>query len=296
MDIIERLRQEFHFNENELKLLQVLRDGSSDVKSLSQKSLVPMGRIYAVLQDLERKGLVVKNGHPAKYTCYPLEDRIVEFINREAEQFQRKKEALLADLKSSHPQMQIITDMAEYKNAYFDWISGGEFIYFVQVGYSLPLQFFPRSETEAVKVFRALNPDYIPMKEKRESRQQLWGHMRAFKNEKHLIDASTFHHYLESVDKAFGRDYLLERIRDTKRLMDLYGFEIRIRPALIASRVVITSKTVVLSTFLNNQIIAMKVDSPQTIHEYKKLFEELFSQSTSWERDTNAWLAAHPVK
>ncbi len=296
MDIIERLRQEFDFNENELKLLQILRDSSFDVKSLSQKSLVPMGRIYAVLQGLERKGLIVKHGHPAKYTCHPLEERVVEFINREAEHFQRKKDALLMDLKSSLPQMQIVTDMAEYKNAYFDWISGGDFIYFVQVGYALPLQFFPRSETEAMKMFKALNPDYIPMPEKRESRQRLWEHMRSFKNEKHLIDTSTLHHYLECVDEAFGRNYLLERIRETKRLMDIHGFEIRSRPALIASRVVITSKTVVLSTFLNNQIIALKVDSPQTIHEYQKLFEKLFSQSTPWENAVADWLAVHPVK
>lgn len=296
MDIVERLRQEFNFSENELKLLQVLRDGSYDVKLLSQKSHVPMGRIYAVLQELEQKGLVIKQGHPAKYTSHPMEERVVEFINREADQFQRKKDALLTDLKNTVPQMQVITDMAEYKNSYYDWITGGDFIYFVQVGYALPLQFFPRSETEAVKLFKAMNPDYVPMKEKRESRQRLWENMRNFKNEKHLVDTSTFHHYLEHVDKVFGRSYLLERIRETKRLMDIYGFEIRIRPGLIASRVVITSKTVVFSTFLNNQIIALKVDSPQTIQEYKKLFEKLFSQSTLWENDVNAWLAAHPVK
>ncbi len=296
MDIIERLGQEFSFTENELKLLRVLREGAFDVKSLCQKSLVPMGRIYSVLQELEIKGLVVKQGHPSKFSSFPLEERVIDFINRQAEQFQHKKDALLADLKSPVPQMQIITDMAEYKNSYYDWISGGEFIYFVEVGYSLPLQFFPRSETEAVKIFNALNSDYIPTKEKRESRQQMWEHMREFKNEKHLIDNSTLNHYLARVDATLGREYLLERIRETKRLMDIYGFEIRTRPDLIASRVVITSKTVVLSTFLNNQIIALKVDSPQTILEYQKLFEKLFSQSTSWDKAVRTWLEAHPVK
>ena len=296
MDIIERLRREFSFTDNELNALNVLKDGAWSVKALSQKTSIPMGRIYSVLHSLEESGLATHTGHPATFTSQPLEERVIAFINHQTESLERKKESLLSALKSSIPPMQVVTDMAEYKKAYFDWISGGDFIYLVQVGYALPLQLFSRSETEAQKLFKALNPDYIPMQEKRDSRKQMWENMRAFRNEKHLIDEKSFIHYLECVERVGGRNYLLNRLSEAKRLMDIYGFQFRIRSGLVASRLVITSKTVVLSNFLNNQIIALKIDVPSIIESYKRLFEQLFSTSKDWEKVTQEWLAAHPVK
>lgn len=295
MPSLDYLQEHFGLSDNEVRLLRFLMGGSFSVVDLSNVSHVPMGRIYTVLSDLERKKLVSHGGYPRVYTSQPWSDKVLDFLNHKHEELQRHKSVVIDSLEERHsPSVELITSMAQFKSQFFSWVSGSKFLYYVDTGLAYPLVFYSPSESETLRIIRALNPHYHYTEEKRKNRELFWKNFKSFDDLRHVVEEKTLHYYLKTMDEKFGRDYLLERISDTKRLMKLYNNKIRVISGLFSNRVVISDNYLITSTYLNDRVLVLKVGSPSIIRSHKEWFEDLFDEAIPYDDAVNDWLKKNP--
>jgi sugar-specific transcriptional regulator TrmB len=297
MHPLDYLQQNFRLSDNEVKLLRLLKEGAFSVSKLSAASGVPMGRIYRILNDLEAKKLVTYDNHPRMYTAQPWSDRVIEFLNQQNEELQRHKKAVLDSLERHYtPTVELITSMAQFKSQFFSWVSGSKFLYYVDVGLAFPLIFLSPSETESLKIIRAVNPNYQYTEEKRRNRETFWNNLQSFPNIRHLVEEKTLHFFLSIVDEKFGREYLEKRVGETKKMMKTYGHKIRVISGLFTNRVIITDSHFISCTYLNNRVLVLKVDSPSIIKMHKEWYEDSFNEAARYGLAVDQWMQNNPSK
>ncbi len=80
---------------NVIILLTLLRDGEMDARVLSEKTKVPYSRIYEVLNDMIKKGILMKiDGRPSTYVANPPQEMLKNLKQRMNQDFQENSEVV----------------------------------------------------------------------------------------------------------------------------------------------------------------------------------------------------------
>ena len=92
----EQLLRNIGFNKYEAAAyLTILKDGFTDARALSKKSKIPMGKIYAVLENLENMGFIeVQRSRPKKYRAIEVKVAFDDFIIRKENEMKIEMDTL----------------------------------------------------------------------------------------------------------------------------------------------------------------------------------------------------------
>lgn len=92
----EQLLRNIGFNKYEAAAyLTILKDGFTDARALSKKSKIPMGKIYAVLENLENMGFIeVQRSRPKKYRAIEVRIAFDDFIIRKENEMKTEMDNL----------------------------------------------------------------------------------------------------------------------------------------------------------------------------------------------------------
>ncbi|MBI4043665.1 MAG: hypothetical protein HY393_02565 [Candidatus Diapherotrites archaeon] len=278
--VFDLLKADFDLKDQHVQILKVLMHGNFAAEDVAQKTNLPMGRIYGYLNDLVSWQLIEKRFHPSMYSAENLDQRVTDFLDRQYQLLNRKRESLLEEL-SLPEKVEIFTNVDEFKDKFYGFLKDSTFSYYVDVGTAVPLIFLPRKEVEAVRVIRAFYPNYHYTEARHRNRERFWKNLDRLPNEKHIITMDCATNYFNAVRRAFGEAYLINRLQDIFRYMKQYNIELRVKVGLVANRSVITDKRFISLFYLEDQFIALKVESKALVNAYMSVFENVFESSIS---------------
>lgn len=152
--IFAKLKQTYGLKEKHILLLRALCDGTArPAEALTKNAKIPLGRVYAYLNDLVRMQLVERTERkPFKYVIANFNRAIINFMHSRMTEYLHTESEVLGLMKGGHEHIDLIKTREEYTRSHLHLIEDSMHIRLVCFHNSFPFVLYPDDFDEFVHV------------------------------------------------------------------------------------------------------------------------------------------------
>lgn len=153
--IFLELKEGFGLKNQHIEILKALQYGALSAEKICDTTTIPMGRIYAFLNELLELGLIHKtNKKPYVYWMDNPKENIITFMKNRFDTFVKNEHRVmkLLEEKEQITQMEQVESSGQFIYTYMKMLHQCERMYAICMSASLPFEFYAHNQDDFIKI------------------------------------------------------------------------------------------------------------------------------------------------
>jgi sugar-specific transcriptional regulator TrmB len=292
-DILEELKNAFNLKKNHILILQLLSSEECTADEICDRTGIPKGRIYNLLNELIDMHLIERRkGVPAVYNMNKPTERILDFLKYDFSNEVRKQTKIISLLekKTRVERVEIMNDNKTYDYNIIAQLVDAKWVKVVHRESSLAWFIQPRDEKEFWEVREEINKRRraatSPSRDLSLLKYRAYLEVYKEKDIEQIMCKSAFDSYVEILRGLYGDSKVKEWSKnllkdlDTHKNVKLYVQE----SEFSVFNTHISDRGVLLVLLFRDEISGMRIIGKRTSDLYERYFEELKTHSEPMEK------------
>ena len=294
--VLKELKVSFGLKKAQTQILEALSEKDLSADAICEKTGIPKGRIYELLNEMIEwrllKKIDQKGMNPSMYSFSPYKSKVLDFLRHRLNEQISKETCLVEMLEEPGLQrVEVIEDSKSYEFHVMGFLSGAEWIKAIHRNLSLPWFIYPWDEEEFFNIRK------IIMKRRQEQqftsteKSIMTMKLRAYKEiyskkpAEQIMTKLAFESYLKIIREAYEKKELREWAENLMKNLETHDnvklFVIENPYSLFTNH--ISDKSVISITVHGGKLSGIKLLGEKTVELYSDAFDEMKERAQPFE-------------
>ncbi len=287
--ILKELRKNFQLKENHILIIRALVEKKLTAEGICEKTGIPKGRIYELLNELISLKLIQrKRGTPSYYVIEDLESNTLKFLRSCFDNLMERQQRVISLLSKEGQKVEVVTDREKCIFLLREALSKDNDFRVVFGSKSVPFFFYPEENKKYLMV----------RKEFSKKRETLLGDgrnvilvkdsyidaCRKGKKFKFLITEDAFKLHMKLLSGALRKRELREVMLNIRKYLQRYRIGLRVTKGHIFNYIYSTNSETFIIFFSPSMVIGLLIKSRNAANAFSEMFDDVYKKSSPVER------------
>lgn len=284
IEILEELKKNFHLKKSHIVIMQLLSEEKATADEICERSQIPKGRVYGLLNELINMHLIDKNESlPAVYSMKDLQENVFDFLQYDFSKEVKKRSNLLSLLnkETDEERVAMVGTHEDYDYEVIAMITEANWLKIINRDLSVPWFIQPKDESEFWKVRVEINKRRRTFTSQTKAlallKHRAYVKFYEKKPVEQIMTKATFDAYISVLREVYGE----EKIKEWAHwLMEEFKKHKNVKVYVLEDHIQVynsfTSDKQIMSVLLfGGELNGIKVIGKRVTHLYENMFEEL---------------------
>jgi len=279
--ILRKLQKHYGLKEKEVLIISALQFNKAPADEICEKTKIPVGRVYAYLNNLVSKGLIERTSKkPYIYEIHNFNRNVISFMKHSRDTLIRRETEVLKLMRgSSSEHIETLDTKEQFTQYHLNIIAEGQRIQIVCVTDSFPFLLYPSTWDKFQKQrqlvvsqrstisFTDEETSYLVFKSYKEA-------LQTGKKFEVIFEKAAFDRHIKILRDGFGDDYVKDFLQGIKSKVLQYGIQAHLLDEFITMQTDLNENRVGLSLRHENVTFGIVIFSKKVVQIYRTSFEQ----------------------